>query len=255
MNPSSENSFETYILHLADNALVLAQRNAEWCGHGPVVEQDIAITNISLDLLGQARNFYQYVADLLNKITAGGTLHTEDSLAYLREERAYLNCLLTELPRGDWAQTILRQYLFSQYQLLLFTQLREHADEQLAAIAAKSLKEIQYHTRWSSEWVIRLGDGTAESNNRIRKALEELWPYTGEMFRTAEYEIHSGIDLANLQQQWLGRVKEVLEEATLTLPENIFMHGGGKQGLHTEHMGYLLTELQYMQRAYPGASW
>ncbi|HEX6191966.1 MAG TPA: 1,2-phenylacetyl-CoA epoxidase subunit PaaC [Chitinophagaceae bacterium] len=244
-----------FLLHLADNALILSQRNAEWCGHGPVLEQDIAITNISLDLLGQARNFYQYAAQLLNEQANTNEPITEDSLAYLRKEREFKNCLLTELPRGDWAQTILRQFLFSNYQNQLMNLLKESDDSQIAAIAEKSLKEITYHLRWSAEWVIRLGDGTEESRARMEKAISEQWPYTGEMFIAADYEKQNGIDPALLQSAWMEKVKEVFEEATLAIPANTFMHTGGKQGVHTEHLGYILTELQYMQRAYPGAAW
>lgn len=238
-----------YTLHLADNSLILGQRNSEWCGHGPVLEQDIAITNISLDLIGQARNFYQYAA----KLIGNGT--TEDSLAYLRKEREFRNCLLVEQSNGDWAQTILRQFLFSQYQYLLYQQLQQSNDEQLAAIATKALKEVTYHLRWSSEWVIRLGDGTEESHNRILKAVDELWRYTGEMFIPVNYEKESGIDFIRLKEEWMNKVKEVFEEATLTVPEKVFMQTGGKEGKHTEHLGYILTELQYMQRAYPGCEW
>jgi len=244
-----------YLLHLADSALVLSQRNAEWCGHGPVLEQDIAITNISLDLLGQARNFYQYAAQLLNENSKGNEPITEDSLAYLRKEREFKNYLLTELPRGDWAQTILRQFLFSNYQYQLMLQLKDNTDTQIAAIAEKSLKEITYHLRWSAEWVIRLGDGTTESKERLEKAVAEQWPYTGEMFIAADYEKQIGIDPAILHHAWMEKVNEVFNEATLVVPSNTFMHTGGKQGVHTEHLGYLLAELQYMQRAYPGANW
>jgi len=239
----------TYTLHLADNSLILGQRNAEWCGHGPVLEQDIAITNISLDLIGQARSFYQYAAEL----KADGS--TEDSLAYLRTEREFKNCLLVEQPNGDWAQTILRQFLFSSYQFFLYKQLQNNTDERLAAIAEKSLKEVTYHLRWSSEWVIRLGDGTKESNGRIRKAIEELWRYTGELFMPVSYEIEMGIDVSSLKEEWLKKVKSVFEEAAVPVPENIFMQTGGKTGIHTEHLGFILTELQYLQRAYPGSDW
>lgn len=238
-----------YTLHLADNSLILGQRNAEWCGHGPVLEQDIAITNISLDLIGQARNFYQYAATLI------GNDATEDSLAYLRKEREFKNCLLVEQPNGDWAQTILRQFLFSQYQYLLFEQLQNNKDNQIAAIAEKSLKEVTYHLRWSSEWTIRLGDGTDESHKRLTKAVEELWRYTGEMFVAADYEKEIAIDYNKIKEAWLNKVKEIFSEATLTVPEKIFMQTGGKEGKHTEHLGYILTELQYMQRAYPGCEW
>ena len=249
-----------YTLHLADNSLILAQRNAEWCGHGPVLEQDIAITNISLDLIGQARNFYQYAASLINETTKPGDPVTEDTLAYLRKEREFKNLLLVEQLNGDWGQTILRQFFFSQYQYLLFQQLQNCKDEQIAAIAAKSLKEVTYHVRWSSEWVIRLGDGTEESHGRMVKAIEELWRYTGEMFEPASYESQAasegfGADVSKLKELWLKNVKDIFSEATLTVPEKIFMQTGGKEGKHTEHLGYILTELQYMQRAYPNSEW
>ncbi|HET6766685.1 MAG TPA: 1,2-phenylacetyl-CoA epoxidase subunit PaaC [Chitinophagaceae bacterium] len=259
-----------YTLHLADNSLILGQRNSEWCGQGPVLEQDIAITNISLDLIGQARNFYQYAATLINNQRgakaarpSGGAgpagAATEDSLAYLRKEREFKNCLLVEQPNNDWAQTILRQFFFSQYQYLLFEQLPNSKDQQLAAIAEKSLKEITYHLRWSSEWVIRLGDGTEESHQRMIKAIDELWRYTGEMFTPAEYEKKSDIDFDKIKEDWSQKVKIVFDEASLIPPLGgdgaTFMQTGGKTGKHTEHLGYILTELQYMQRAYPGCEW
>ena len=247
--PLEEGALIDYTLHLADNSLILGQRNAEWCGHGPVLEQDIAITNISLDLIGQARNFYQYAAQLK------GDGSTEDTLAYLRKEREFKNCLLVEQPDNDWAQTLLRQFLFSQYQYVLFQQMQQGKDEQLAAIAAKSLKEVTYHLRWSSEWVIRLGDGTEESHNRMMKAIDELWRYTGELFIPADYEKESGIDLTVIKEAWLGKVKVILAEAGLPVPEKTFMQSGGKDGRHTEHLGYILAELQYMQRTYPGCEW
>jgi ring-1,2-phenylacetyl-CoA epoxidase subunit PaaC len=237
-----------YILHLADTTLILSQRNSEWCGHGPVLEQDIAITNISLDLLGQARNFYQYAA-----VLTGNT--DEDKLAYLRKEREFKNLLLVEQPNGDWAQTILRQYLFSQFQYVLFQRLQKSKNEQVAAIVTKALKEIAYHVRWSSEWVVRLGDGTAESNQRIKKAIDELWRYTGEMFVPAGYEKETGIDFSLLKEEWHTNVAIIFNEATLSIPEKVFMQSGGKEGRHTEQLGYILTELQYMQRAYPGSEW
>ncbi len=238
-----------YTLHLADTNLILSQRNSEWCGHGPVLEQDIAITNISLDLLGQARIFYQYAATLI------GEEATENSLAYLRKEREFKNLLLVEQPNGDWGQTILRQYLFSQFQYLLYDKLQHCDDEQLAAIAVKSLKETTYHVRWSSEWVIRLGDGTEESHTRMLKAIEELWRYTGELFIPAVYENETGIDFLSLKNDWLQKVKTIFNEATLPVPENVFIQTGGKTGTHTEHLGYILTELQYIQRTYPGCEW
>jgi ring-1,2-phenylacetyl-CoA epoxidase subunit PaaC len=243
-----------YTLHLADDSLILGQRNAEWCGHGPVLEQDIAITNISLDLIGQARNFYQYAATLI------GNDATEDSLAYLRKEEEFKNCLLVEQPKGDWAQTILRQFFFSQYQYLLFQQLQNSKDKQLAAIAEKSLKEVTYHLRWSSEWVIRLGDGTEESHNRMLKAIDELWKYTGELFSSTSYELQvasdeSGVDTSKLREAWMNKVKEVFSEATLTIPGKTLMQTGGKEGKHSKHLGNIFTELQYMQKTYPGCDW
>ena len=243
-----------YTLHLADNSLILGQRNAEWCGHGPVLEQDIAITNISLDLIGQARNFYQYAATLI------GNDATEDSLAYLRKEEEFKNCLLVEQPKGDWAQTILRQFFFSQYKYLLFQQLQNSKDEPLAAIAEKSLKEITYHLRWSSEWVIRLGDGTDESHQRMIKAIGELWKFTDELFSATSYELQtasdgSGVDISKLKEPWMNKVKEIFSEATLTIPEKTLMQTGGKEGQHSEHLNNIFIELQYMQRTYPGCDW
>jgi ring-1,2-phenylacetyl-CoA epoxidase subunit PaaC len=245
----NSNALIEYVLHLADNTLILGQRNGEWCGHGPVLEQDIALTNISLDLIGQARSFYQYAAQL----KADGS--TEDTLAYLRTEREFKNCLLTEQPNGDWAQTLLRQFLFSTYQFYLYQYLQGYNDPTIAAIAEKSLKEVRYHLRWSSEWIIRLGDGTDESHSRMLKAIEELWRYSGELFIPAPYEKALSMDTISLKDNWSKKVTEVFAEATLPVPENIFMQTGGKNGIHTEHMGYILTELQYLQRAYPGCEW
>jgi ring-1,2-phenylacetyl-CoA epoxidase subunit PaaC len=261
------NSF-VYTVHLADNVLILAQRNAEWTGHGPVLEQDIAITNISLDLLGQARNFYQYAATLYNSFNneekkavdkyiprlwkSYNRELQEDDLAFLRDEHQYLNLLLTELPRGDWAQTILRQFFFSTFQFYLYQQLQNNADGLLAAIAEKSIKEVTYHLRWSSEWVIRLGDGTEESNQRIKNALADQWMFTGEMLQPTSYEL---IDVSSLKDNWMKKVEIVFEEASLRTPEQTWMQSGGKQGKHTEHLGYLLTEMQYLQKTYPNAQW
>lgn len=253
-NHELTNLLINYTLHLADNTLVLAQRNAEWCGHGPILEQDIAITNISLDLIGQARNFYQYAAALI------GDDATEDTLAYLRTEREFKNCLLVELPNGDWAHTVLRQFFFSVFQHLLYTKLQYSEDAQLAAISAKALKEVTYHVKWSSEWVIRLGDGTAESHERMKKAIEDLYPYTGEFFVPAGYESaaaenKTGVDVTALKNDWEEKINNIFAEATLVVPEKTFMQSGGKTGVHTEHLGYLLTELQYLQRTYPNAEW
>ena len=257
-----------YVLHLADNALILGQRNSEWCGHGPVLEQDIAITNISLDLLGQARNFYQHATSLYNGFGTEEKMQvekliphlwkeydrelTEDDLAFLRDEHQFFNLLIAELPRGDWAQSILRQFFFSNYQLLLFQQLLNSDDSHLAAIAEKSVKETSYHLKWSAEWVIRLGDGTEESRHRITEALENLWMFTGEMFDKASYEL---VDVAALKNDWNKKTEEIFSEAGLTFPTTTWMQSGGKQGRHTEHLGYLLAEMQYLQRAYPDSEW
>ena len=243
-----------YTLHLADNTLILAQRNAEWCGHGPILEQDIAITNISLDLLGQSRNFYQYAATLIGGDT------DEDKLAYLRKERAFKNCLLVEQPNGDWAKTILRQFFFSTYQYLLYTKMQYSKDEQLAAIAIKALKEVTYHLRWSSEWVIRLGDGTVESHNRMVDAINELWQYTGELFINVDYELATykagtSVDCTTIKEAWAKKINDIFTEATLAIPEKNFMQTGGKTGIHSEHMGFILADLQYVQRAYPDSEW
>ena len=259
------------LLHLADTALILSQRNAAWCGHGPILEQDIAITNISLDLLGQARNFYQYAAKIINEATsvtaaeqvnnADGLLEaSEDSLACLRTEREFKNLLLVEQPNGDWGQTILRQYLFSQYQYLMYQQFQQSSDQQLAAIAEKAIKEVTYHVRWSSEWVIRLGDGTPESHTRMLNALGELWTYTGEFFMPAEYEKKEtiGFELDAIKQPWIEKVTQLFEAATLPSPSNmegVFMKAGGKTGIHTEQLGFILAEMQYLHRTYPNSFW
>ncbi|HZF63557.1 MAG TPA: 1,2-phenylacetyl-CoA epoxidase subunit PaaC [Chitinophagaceae bacterium] len=270
-----------YTLHLADNVLILGQRNSEWCGHGPVLEQDIAITNISLDLLGQARNLYQHAASLYNSFTVAYREAVdqylprawksyrrelnEDDLAFLRDERQYLNLLICELPKGDWAQTLLRQYLFSSFQLLLFTTLRSGGSDQLAAIAEKAVKEITYHVRWSGEWVVRLGDGTEESRRRMLAAIDNLKMYIAEFFIAAHYEnqvpeLQFGSGIVQLKQTWKQQFQHLFEEATLPLDmlndlNSGHGHTGGKEGRHTEHLGYILTEMQYMQRSYPDLKW
>jgi len=243
-----------YLLHLADNPLILGQRLGEWCGHGPVLEQDIALTNTSLDLIGQARLLYQYIASLPGQQT------DEDKLAMLRYEHEYYNLLLVEQPNKNFGHTLTRQFLYDAFNLLQYDKLTHHHDLQLSAIAVKSLKEIKYHYRYSSEWVIRLGDGTEESHNIMQTAFDELWRCTGEMFRMASYETELqtdgyALDVAALEQEWLQRVQAVAAQAGLKLPQGEVMLYGGKEGRHTEHMGYILTELQYMQRTYPQMTW
>jgi ring-1,2-phenylacetyl-CoA epoxidase subunit PaaC len=267
LKTSYESALINFTLHLADNSLILGHRNSEWSGHGPILEQDIAISNIALDLIGQSRNLYQYAAELINKHSEHSTFTidydravTEDDLAYLREERQYKNCLLVEQPNGDWAQTILRQFFFSTFQYYFYKELLNSTDVQLAAIAEKSLKETTYHLRWSSEWVIRLGDGTEESNKRIKQALDQLWMFTGELFEPADYETSVieygiGVDISALKPKWQEKVQAILEEATLEIPGAITNQSGGKRGIHSEHLGFILAEMQYLQRAYPNSKW
>lgn len=243
-----------YILGVTDNSLILGQRLGELCGHGPSLETDIAITNIALDLLGQCRNYYQYAA----KLKGGDT--TEDSIAMLRKERDYVNVLLVEQPNVHFGYVIARQFLFDVFHLLQMQELQKSKDETLASIATKNIKETLYHERFSSDWIKRLGDGTNESKAKIQEAINDLWPYTKELFEVTKADkemIDAGIaaDVSKLQDSYYKRVSEVLEEATLQVPENKYFQTGGKKGIHTEHMGPLLTELQYMQRTYPNMNW
>lgn len=243
-----------YILQIADNSLILGQRLGELCGHGPSLETDIACTNMSLDLFGQVRSYYQYAAQL-----KGGDT-TEDDIAFLRKEREYINVLLVEQPNTDFGYTIVRQFLFDTFHSLFLNELQHSKDETLAAIAKKSIKEVSYHWRFSSDWVKRLGDGTAESHKRVQEAVDVLWTYTNELFLETEADKTMvqegiGVDLSKLKDTYYKKVTEVLEEATLTVPESKYFQKGGKQGIHTEHLGYLLSDLQYMQRAYPGMNW
>ena len=251
-NDSRKDLFES-LLFLADSGLILSQRQSEWTGHGPVLEQDIAITNINLDLLGQSRLLYQYSADILNSISGIGA--TEDTLAFLRTEREFRNPLLCELPNGDWGQTILRLYIYSVYTSELFKILEAHPDETISAISTKSLKEISYHIKWSGEWLLRLGDGTEESHIRMKNAIEYVWPFTGELFTPAPYEKVLNVDHSQLKNNWETSVSALISEATLEMPVNVFMQSGGKSGIHTEHLGFMLSEMQYLQRTYPGAEW
>lgn len=245
-----------FCLHRGDSNLILGQRLGAWCGHGPVLEQDIALTNIALDLVGQARSYYQYAAEL------AGKGQTEDDLAYLRNEREFMNPLLCEMENGDWGMTVMRQFLFDTHHFLLLQELRTSADDHLAAIATKSLKEVTYHRRWSSEWVIRLGDGTDESKRRMQAAIDTLWRFSGELTSSApvdEAAFSFGLSPKpeTLAAPYLEEVKQVLAKARLNLPDvsPAAMRTGGKKGIHTEKLGFLLAEMQYLQRAYPGAEW
>ncbi len=251
-----------YIIHLADNALILGHRNSEWTGHGPILEQDIALSNIALDLVGQARNFYQLAAVRLNE-TGQEQNVTEDDLAYLRDAGEYRNFILVEQSNGDWAKTILRQFYFSTYQFLLYNKLLKSNHTEIAAISEKSLKETRYHLKWSSEWVLRLGDGTEESHARMLDASKTLDPWISEFFLPADFEYDAaesgaGILPESLKDDWYYRVNKLFETATLPVlssekkPMQIL---SGKKGVHSEHLGFLLAEMQFLQRTYPGVTW
>ena len=248
------NNLYKYILGIADNSLILGQRMGELCGHGPSLETDIACTNISLDLFGQVRSYYQYAA----KIAGDG--RTEDDIAMLRKEREYINVLLVEQPNTDFAYTMTRQFLFDVYHLLFLQELEKSKDLTLSAIATKSIKEVSYHQRFSSDWIKRLGDGTEESHQKMQDATDDLWTYTDELFHQTEADIAMikegiGVDVTKLKNNYYQIVNSVLEESTLSIPESKYFQKGGKQGIHTEHLGYLLSDLQYMQRTYPNMEW
>jgi ring-1,2-phenylacetyl-CoA epoxidase subunit PaaC len=241
------------LLRLGDDRLVLGHRLSEWCGHGPVLEEDIALANVALDLIGQATHFLK----LAGQVEGKG--RDEDALAYLRDAIDYRNVKLVELPNGDFGRTIVRQFLFDAWSVLLLEKLQGAAHAELAGIAAKAYKEARYHVRHSGEWVLRLGDGTEESHRRAQTALDELWPYTGELFAAAEADrlLAGGIapDPAALKPTWGDLVSDVVRRATLTLPADGYMHSGGRQGRHTEHLGHLLDEMQILARSHPGAKW
>lgn len=243
-----------YLLMLGDNSMILGHRLSELCGHGPSLETDIALTNISLDLFGQVRHYFQYAAE----INEGEK--TEDDIAFLRYPNEYKNVLLLEQPNTDFAYIITRQFFFDAFHLLLLEALTDSNNKQISAIAHKSLKEVKYHFRFSSTWVKRLGDGTEISHQKMQVAVNYLYPYVGELFKETAVEKEMkeegiGADLAAIQESYYASVNSVLEEATLTLPEVKWVHSGGKKGIHTEHLGYILADLQYMQRAYPNMNW
>ncbi|MEQ4779892.1 1,2-phenylacetyl-CoA epoxidase subunit PaaC [Providencia huaxiensis] len=243
-----------YTLRLGDSPLILAQRLCEWCGHAPELEIDLALSNIGLDLLGQSRHFLSYAAQLK------GAECDEDTLAFLRDEREFSNLLLVEQPNNGFDDTLVRQFFMDAYHVPLYEALIHSSDEQLSAIAEKSLKEAVYHLRFSRGWMIRLGDGSEESHQRIQRSVNTLWRFTGELFHADEIEIalsEAGIavDPRSLQAAWLNTINETFTEATLTVPEKKAYRLGGKQGSHTEHLGLLLTQLQFVQRAYPNSQW
>lgn len=243
-----------YILQLADNPLILAQRLGEWCGHGPVLEQDIALTNMALDHLGQAQNLLTYAAEL------EGKGRDADQLACFRDAPEFRNVLLVEQPNEDWAYTIARQFFYDVFNYYNLDALRQSSDQRLADIAAKSFKEATYHLRFSSEWMIRLGDGTELSHTKIQKAVDDLWMFTNELTTpspadTAALEQKIGPDLGAIRALWEQKVAAVLSEATLEKPTKTWMLYGGKTGVHTEYLSHMLTDMQFMQRTYPGLEW
>ncbi len=244
----------TYTLRLADNALILGHRLGEWCSKAPILEEDLAITNMALDMIGRAESILRYSAQL------EGKGRTEDDLAYKRAERKFYNHLLIEQPNGDFAYTIARQLLNSSFEFYYYTALMNSSDSTLSAIASKSIKEIKYHLKHASDWTKRLGDGTEESHNRMQKAIDDLWMYTGELFEMDEVDellkdSNIAPDTTELKGKWKTYIIDVLTESKLTVPNDDYMQTGSRQGIHTEHLGYILADMQYLQRAYPTAKW
>ncbi|PPC76131.1 phenylacetate-CoA oxygenase subunit PaaI [Pokkaliibacter plantistimulans] len=255
LNSACRQALVDYLLHLGDSDTVMSQRLCEWVGHAPALEEEVAMANVGLDLLGQARSWLSYAAELEDQG------RDADQMAFLRDEREYRNLLITEQANGNFADTMARQFFFDAWHFHLLTALCQSTDAQVQAIARKGLKEVTYHLRRSTAWIKRLGDGTAVSHQKMQDAIDDIWTYTGEMFTAASTDpllVEAGIVPASapLQQQWLGYVQATLQEATLTCPdENAYMQIGGRQGLHTEQLGYLLAEMQFLPRAYPGATW
>lgn len=244
----------TYALRLGDDALILGHRLSELCSRGPILEEDLALTNVSLDLIGRAQAFLKYAAEI------EGKGNTEDDIAYRRPEIKYYNHLLVEQPNGDFAHTIARQLFISVYEHFLYMDLEKSRDETISAIAKKAVKEVKYHMQHAIDWTLRLGDGTALSRERMQTAITDLWMYTGELFEMDEAEallMKEGIaaDPITIKTQWYQTIKAILGEATLTMPEDSYMQTGSRKGIHTEHLGHILSEMQYLQRAYPDAKW
>lgn len=248
-------------LRLADDRLVLGQRVSEWCGHGPELEEDLALANIALDLIGNATALYSLASSVHTRIAPSNDPLADDHFAYFRDDIEFKNFQICELPKGDFAYTIARQFLFSTYSLFVYELMSDCSDETLAGICSKHLKEIQYHVRHSREWVLRLGDGTQESHRRIQEAFDLLWMYTGELFsmdRTDERAVAEGLyaPLVELREPWLRLVGDTLSQASLTLPDSgQYMAQGGRSGVHTEHLGPLLAQLQILRRSHPDAEW
>lgn len=243
------NDLFVYTLRLGDDALISAQRTAEWIAAAPQLEEDVALGNIGLDQLGQARSLLQYAGSMDGR--------TEDELAYFRDEREFLNLQLCELPNGDFGFAMARLLYFATFQHLLYDELRFCADETLAGVAGKAVKEVAYHVDHATQWVLRLGDGTDESHRRMQAGLDALWPYTAELFESDALvqRLSVAVDPSTLHEAWLGRVLGVIDESTCERPSSSYQHTGGRLGRHTEHMGYLLAELQHVARSHPGATW
>jgi ring-1,2-phenylacetyl-CoA epoxidase subunit PaaC len=252
----NNSQLKSALLRLGDDALILGQRLAEWCGHAPALEEDIALTNISLDLIGQTQSYLSLAGSLFED-----GVKTDDELAFLRTDREFQNLLLVEQPNGNFGDTIVRQFLFDKFALLRAEHLAQQTfNSDIAAIAAKAVKEIRYHADHSSKWVIRLGDGTTESHDRVQKSLDDIWKFTGEMFISDEIDragVESGFlpNLDDLKKKWDEEIDNVLGEATLTRPEDCFMQTGGRTGIHTEQLSFMLAEMQVLPRTYPGTSW
>lgn len=243
-----------YVYGIADNALILGQRLSELCGHGPTLETDIALTNMALDLLGQTRSYYQYIANLSTENL------TEDDVAFLRTEREYRNVLLVEQPNTDFAYIIVRQYFFDAFHFMLQQQLQQSKDVNLTAIAHKSIKEVGYHKQFSGDWIKRLGDGTEESHRKAQSAVNDLWVFTDELFHLSKtdrdvIEAGQGVDPSGFKEVYYQSISNLLKEATLEVPDTKYFQKGGKDGIHSEHMGYILADMQYMQLTYPNMKW
>lgn len=250
----SKESLYKYILRLADDTLIIGHRVSEWCGKGPILEEDIALTNISLDLIGQATLLFEYLAEFQKDGKSS------DDIAFVRHANEYTNLLLCEQPNGDFGQTIVRQFLYSSFTQILYRELMKSKDEKLAAIAEKSLKEVKYHVKHTAEWMIRLGDGTEESHERVQSSLNHIWKYKNELFFTDEVDtqmVENGIapNIQDFKQEYESFVSNILQVATLEIPTHGWEQKGGRTGVHTEHLGYILAEMQFMQRAYPNMEW
>ena len=247
------NSLLQYTLRIADSSLILGQRMSQWCSNGPTLEEDIAMSNISLDLFGQANGFYEYASQLDDSRSA-------DNLAFMRNEREFFNLQLSEQVNGHFGATIVRNFFHDAFMFLFYTELKKSKDETLSALAAKSLKEVKYHLRHSNNWLIRLGDGTQVSNSKVQEALNNLWKYTGELFEMDEidneiFNLGIGVDNSKLRNKWDEIINKTLNEAKLNRPKDDYMATGSKKGIHTEHLGFLLAEMQFLPRAYPNAKW